>query len=275
MKLDDAVVLEHSACGAGYRLLLLRAPAVAPVVAPGQFVHVQVPGLDGAVLRRPFSVYRADGDRLGILYKVVGRGTAVLAGAQPGARLSVIGPLGNGFPLDPGAGRLPVLVAGGYGVAPLSLLAARLPAPGAVFIGGATAADLLCVGEFGTLGWEVHLATEDGSRGVTGRVTVALDAWLETAPAGVVFYACGPDGLLRAVGDRALARGEKAWLSLDKHMGCGVGACLACVQRIREADGTEAWKRVCRDGPVFEAREVVWDAPAPPAGVARAGRTCA
>jgi len=259
MRLETSVVVAHAEGAAGYRILELRSPAIAAAVQPGQFVHLQVPGLEDTALRRPFSVFRAAGERFSVLYKTVGRGTAALARVAPGQELSVLGPLGNGFPLDP-RGAQPVLVAGGYGVAPLCFLAARLPMRGTAFVGGASRPDLLCLEDFAAAGWTTHCATEDGSAGARGLVTAALDEWLAAGPhtPPPVFYVCGPDGLLKAVGERAIAGGWRAWLSLDRHLGCGVGACLACVQRVRRPDGSTGWARVCRDGPVFEAREIVW-----------------
>lgn len=256
----EAVVLEHRDYAAGYRLLVLEAPGIAGAVSAGQFVHVRVPRLEASVLRRPFSVFRADETGIAILYKAVGHGTRVLAQVPEGTAVSLIGPLGNGFPPCP-AGVAPVLVAGGYGVAPLYLLAGRSSTQGALFVGGRTEADILCRAEFEELGWNVHVATEDGSLGVKGMVTDALDAWLTGGSPDRPFhiYACGPDGMLRAVGEKAVAGGIQAWLSLDKHMGCGVGACLACVQKVRDGDGQVRWTRVCKDGPVFDAREVVWE----------------
>jgi dihydroorotate dehydrogenase electron transfer subunit len=119
------------------------------------------------------------------------------------------------------------------------------------------------------MGWEVRVATEDGSVGQTGLVTDALDRWLEERGDGAAapeFYACGPDGMLREVARRAARRGWTAWVSLERRMGCGVGACLTCVARVR-AGGREQWARVCRDGPVFRADEVLWDeGEAAPAG---------
>ncbi len=261
MRVEQATVLDHAEAAGGYNLLTLHAPGIVPGVLPGQFVHLRVPRLEQSVLRRPFSIYRADDEKLGLLYKQIGAGTRALAEVRPGDTVSLVGPLGNGFPL-PGAGAAIGLVAGGYGVAPLRLLASRLDTTGTVFIGGRTAADILCVDDFTALGWDVHVTTEDGSLGRAGRVTVALDDWLpaHAAPGAAQLYACGPDGLLKAVGARAIDAGHTAWLSLDKRMGCGVGACLACVQRIRMPDGAVRWKRVCKDGPIFEAREIVWDA---------------
>lgn len=259
MQIEDSTVIEQSAIKGGYNVIVFEAPGIAGSIFPGQFIHLRIPGLQDAVLRRPFSVYRSGGSELSILYKEVGKGTAAMKALEKGSVVSLMGPLGNGFPLDTGA-CTPVLVAGGYGVAPLSHLAGQLESMGMVFIGGRTADDVLCVDDFKRLGWDIHIATDDGSLGAKGVVTEILDSWLKERDDGVdpVFYACGPDGMLKAVGYIALAGGWQAWLSLDKHMGCGVGACLACVQKLRKEDGSEKWGRVCKDGPIFESREIVW-----------------
>jgi dihydroorotate dehydrogenase electron transfer subunit len=258
MRLEQATVLSHTAAGSLYRVLDLRAPLTAAEARPGQFVHVQIPNLQGSLLRRPFSLYAAGDATLRILYKVVGTGTRALTVLRPGQEVSLLGPLGNGFPMDRPSG-VPALVAGGYGVAPLCFLARRLPTKGVVFIGGASADHILCADEFRALGWDVRVTTEDGSAGVRGLVTAAMDAWTAErgGGAGVELYACGPDGMLKAVATRAASLGVQAWLSMDRHMGCGAGVCLACVQRIRR-DGREQWIRVCKDGPVLDAREIVW-----------------
>jgi dihydroorotate dehydrogenase electron transfer subunit len=252
------LLAQHTLTG-DYRLLELDAAAIVQAAQPGQFVHLRVTGLDQTALRRPFSIYRAEGNVLSLIYKTVGRGTSRLAQLAAGDSVGLIGPLGNGFPREL-AGRVPVLVAGGYGVAPLSFLARRLGGKGVLLVGGRTAADVLCTADFRDLGWEVQVATQDGSLGEQGLVTVLLDRWLAAhPPERAELYACGPDGLLRAVTERARSAGCRAWLSLDKHMVCGVGACLACVQNLRRADGSTWIGRVCHDGPVFEANEIVWD----------------
>ena len=254
---ETALILSIRPLAQGYQVLTLAAPAIAAEAKPGQFVHVRVPSLDAARLRRPFSIYDADPvtGRLHILYKTVGLGTRHLAALPVGTELPVLGPIGRPFPLNPEG--IPYLIGGGYGVAPLWFLASRLPRKGILFVGGRTAADILETDRFEEAGWEVRIATQDGSRGTMGLVTAPLDAALADKPQAEL-YACGPDGMLRAVGERAIAAGIKGWLSLDKHMVCGVGACLACVQKIRREDGAEVLARVCVDGPVFEAREIVW-----------------
>lgn len=257
MTQEKATVLEHRAYQGEYRLLKLAAPAIGPQVKPGQFVHLRVPRLEQAVLRRPFSVFKADADGLSILYKAVGKGTEALKTVAPGETADLLGPLGNGFP---GLSKdIPVLVAGGYGNAALYLLAAALPRKGVAFFGGRTAADILCVDEFAALGWDVRVTTDDGSLGMKGLVTDALDPWLaEQGAGGLEIFACGPNGMLKAVGDRAVARGMTAWLSLDRNMACGVGACLTCVIKLKTAAGWE-WKRCCKDGPVFNATDILWE----------------
>jgi len=259
MQLEDARIILHQPAAGGYRRIVFEASEIADQTRPGQFVHLRVPTLPDTALRRPFSICLASEGTIHILYKEVGIGTAALAALPEGTTVSLIGPLGNGFPV-PAADALPLLVGGGYGVAPLLFLATSLKRPGILFVGGRTAADILLTDEFTALGWEVQIATEDGSRGTTGLVTTALDTWLDQhGQQPAEWFACGPDGLLRAVGDRAIAHNCRAWLSLDKHMGCGIGACLACVQRLQRPDGSQYLGRVCRDGPIFEAREIVWE----------------
>lgn len=262
MHLYEATVLKHELSGGGYRRIVFEAPRCADEAQPGQFVHIRIPGLPAAALRRPFSICMAEEDRITILYKTVGIGTEAMSRLVAGDKVSLLGPLGNGFPLDIGE-RFPVLVGGGYGIAPLLFLASRLPRKGVVFAGGRSKEDLLLEKDFRDLGWDYRVATDDGSAGVRGFVTDALDVWDAGVERGnCELFACGPDGMLRAVAERARAWGNlPAWLSMDKHMGCGVGACLACVQTLRSADGAEELMRVCNDGPVFAAAEIVWGKP--------------
>lgn len=252
---DEATrVLRHEEIGSGYRYLELDAPGIAAEVAPGQFVHVRVATLEDSALRRPFSVFDAEGGVLKLLYKTVGRGTRALNLVKPGDTLRVLGPLGKGFPRAC-RGRA-LLVGGGYGVAPLHFLAKRLAGAASVFIGGRTKDDLLAVENFKALGVETHLATNDGSAGYKGFVTGPLDEAINALRAkGEAFelFTCGPDGLLKAVSDRAVSLGVPGWISVDRHMICGVGACFACIQKTIRGNA-----RCCADGPVFEAKELIW-----------------
>ena len=252
-------VASHEEIGSGYRYLVLEAPKMAEAVVPGQFVHVRVPALEPSALRRPFSVFDAEDGRVTLLYKTVGRGTAALNAAKAGDEIRVLGPLGHGFPLK--CDGVPLFVGGGYGVAPLYFLAkcfvraAGLPRP-KLFIGGRTKADLLAVERFRELGVEVFTATNDGSDGVKGLVTDPLDdelAQLRHEGRQFELFACGPDPMLKAVAMRATGTGAKGWISMDRHMICGVGACYACVQRTVRGNS-----RCCIEGPVFAAADLVW-----------------
>lgn len=258
---ENAEVLEHEEIQGGYNLLIMRAPSIAPAVKPGQFVHVQIPHLGEAILRRPFSVFRADGDKLAILYKDVGKGTRTLTYLRHGETLSLVGPLGRGYPaMTPG--HFPILVAGGYGMAALYLCARNMPVKGVAFFGGRSKADILCVKEFEALGWTVHVTTDDGTLGLKGKVTDALDAWMagDGLNKNPEFFVCGPSGMLKAVAGRALEHKWLAWVSVDNNMGCGVGACLTCVLKVHgEQAGDWTWARACREGPVFKAEEIIWE----------------
>ena len=267
---EKTTVVQHEMFQGQYRLLRVAAPQIGPQVQPGQFVHLKVPRLENAVLRRPFSVFKADDEGLSILYATVGMGTEALNSVQPGEPVDLLGPLGTGFPplrSSSFAGQatdgdvIPVLVAGGYGNAALYLQAKKLPVKGVAFFGGRSAEDILCVDEFKALGWDVRVTTDDGSLGTKGLVTAALDPWLEEQKEkdqALEIFSCGPNPMLKAVGARALEKGITAWLSMDRNMACGVGACLTCVIKRKTETGWE-WARCCKDGPVFNAEEILWD----------------
>ena len=240
-----------------YFRLVARAPEIAPLVQPGQFAHVRVPPMKEALLRRPFSIFQVAGETLSIFYKAIGYGTEVLSKMRPGEELSAIGPLGHGFTIPRPGAETPLLVAGGYGMAAMYLLAERSPQKGIVFVGGRRRADILCEDEFRALGWEVRAATEDGSHGEKGFVTQPLLAELRRAQAGRKLFACGPTPMLKAVGQLAEEFNLPAELSMDEHMCCGMGVCLACVIPIKSGDSWE-YQRTCTEGPVFDARKIAW-----------------
>jgi dihydroorotate dehydrogenase electron transfer subunit len=259
LQTETASVIEQRSLGGDYRVLEFASSKVAPRVKPGQFIHLRVDERNELVLRRPFSVFKTGKKSLAILYKIVGRGTQILARLRPGDRAGIMGPLGNGFPL-PASQTFPLLAAGGYGAAALYLLAQQARKKGIIFIGGATADDILCADDFKKIGWKVKIATEDGAAGQKGLATDILTEYLseKSKMRQMALYACGPMGMLKAVAEIAVKNGQKAWLSLDRRMGCGVGACLGCVQKVKDGKSWK-WARVCRDGPVFECRQIVWE----------------
>lgn len=211
---------------------------------PGQFVNI---ALDGMFLRRPISVCDSTADSLTLLYKVVGKGTAAMSGMAPGETLDVLTGLGKGFNVDADTVK-PLLVGGGIGVAPLYYLAKTLIAAGkpvSVILGFNKADETIYRNEFEELGAKVVIATADGSEGVRGFVTDAL---------GEVdydyFYACGPMPMLRALEKVVTTEGE---VSLEERMGCGTGICMGC-----SCHTVLGARRVCKDGPVFSRREIIW-----------------
>ena len=246
-----------------YFRLVLHAPQITPLIQPGQFAHVRILPLKDALLRRPFSIFQVAGDTFSILYKTVGQGTDVLSRMRAGEELSVIAPLGHGFPVPPAGGEIPLLVAGGYGMAAMFLLGQRSPQKGIVFVGGRRRADILCEKDFATIGWEVRATTEDGSHGEKGLVTQPLLAEIQNSRFKIQNYklfACGPTPMLRAVAKIAEDFNLPAELSMDEHMCCGVGTCLACVIKVKAGDGWE-YQRTCTEGPVFDARKILWEIP--------------
>ena len=243
-----------------YFRLVLRAPQIVPFIQPGQFAHVRIPSPSDALLRRPFSIFQVEGGTFSILYKTVGKGTDALSRMRAGGELSVIAPLGHGFTVPDAGGETPLLVAGGYGMAAMFLLAQRSPQKGIVFAGGRRRVDILCEQEFAALGWDVRATTEDGSHGEKGLVTQPLLAELRNPKSEIrnpKLFACGPTPMLKAVGKIAEDLNLPAEISADEHMCCGVGVCLTCVLPVKTAGGWE-YQRTCTEGPVFDSRAIAW-----------------
>jgi dihydroorotate dehydrogenase electron transfer subunit len=282
VKLLDARLLDSQEILPGQFLQTYDAPWLAAGALAGQFVHVRTPDWSGLVLRRPFSINTADKvtGRVSIHFRVTGKGTEWLARMRPGETAEMLGPLGRGFELDPRSRHL-LLVAGGLGMAgvrPLVDIAINEGRRVAVLFGAASAAEVY---PSALLPDEVEylVATDDGSLGHHGRVTELVpdyEAWADQA------FACGPTPMLAAMAKLAKGRDDrlgvarlgrkrganpdpmgspgarrKAWLqvSMEQTMGCAVGACLGCV-----VIGVQGPQRVCREGPVFAADEIDWEA---------------
>lgn len=249
-------VLANERIAEGVGLLDMHAPHTAVSIAPGQFVHLRVSEGADFILRRPFSVHRADGERLEILYQVLGRGTRELSAKQPRDAMDLIGPLGHGWDMPEGLTHA-LLVAGGLGAAPLGMLAERLAERGVavtVAQGAPTAQRLVARTLFQDVSRRYEAATDDGSTGAMGFVTALSDRLIASERPDIV-YCCGPEAMQRIVAEQAAAAGVPCQVSLERLMACGVGACLSCVVSTHEG-----LKRACCDGPVFDASEVLWDA---------------
>ncbi|WP_026507766.1 dihydroorotate dehydrogenase electron transfer subunit [Butyrivibrio sp. MC2013] len=229
---------------------------------PGQFAGIYT-GDGSMLLPRPISICGADKEQgiLRFVYRIQGKGTAFFSGLKEGDRLDILGPLGNGYPIEEAVGKRAVLIGGGIGVPPLLEMAKRLSeldadkAPSAIdIVMGYRDSETFLSDEFKKYG-NLIIATDDGSVGVHGTVT---DALKEKAVTDGVIYACGPMPMLRGLASYAGEHEMKAYISLEEHMACGVGACLGCIVKTREVDGHSHVKnaRICTDGPVFDAEEL-------------------
>jgi dihydroorotate dehydrogenase electron transfer subunit len=242
------------------RIVVFERPAGFPDAAPGQFVSVRVSDTITPLLRRPYSIMDLAEGEIELLVKVVGQGSALLAGASTGTVMELVGPLGAAVFPDPGTGPA-VFVAGGTGLAPMIFAARtwrrrRLLGPADLVSGAACGDELLtalCEADFTA----VHGATIDGSCGFTGDAVELLESLVDCGTiAGGVLYSCGPAGMVRALERRAAGSFSRHWTSLEAVMACGVGACRGCIVPMLGG----ALKAVCSDGTVFDASEIDWEA---------------
>ena len=214
------------------------------ITASGQFVNVK---LEGKFLRRPISVCDCENGVLTLVYKVVGKGTEDMSRMKAGDRLDILTGLGNGYDLAP-AGDRPLLLGGGVGVPPMYMLAKQLRAMGksvSVILGFNTRDEIFYEEEFRALGCDVTVATADGSYGVRGFVTNAMEGMEYT-----YFYTCGPEPMLKAVYGASATEGQ---FSFEERMGCGFGACMGC-----SCKTVTGYKRICKEGPVLRKEEILW-----------------
>jgi len=260
-----------------YRMSLV-CPPVAERIVPGQFVMVRLPGVVDPLFGRALALYdlvRDSEDRpigLHLVYRVVGRVTGRLARLAPGDRLELWGPLGNGFAPEP-VGHL-LMVAGGIGLTPFLALGLEAlgrcrygnparPAPWAQKVsfcyGERTAALLAPVEEFRQAGIDVYLSTEDGSVGHRGLVTDLIEPIAAPSAPDCRIVCCGPEPMMAATAQIARRLGLPCQASLERPMACGLGLCFSCVVRVRDAAGGWDYRRVCVDGPVLDAHQILWD----------------
>jgi dihydroorotate dehydrogenase electron transfer subunit len=270
-----ATVAFNRPVSSAYLHLGLSAPAFPGTFRAGEFVMIRPPWVGDPFLPRAFSIYRISGGGgatksraegslpvIEILYKVLGKGTQYLSRMEPSQEVEVLGPFGNAFAL-PGDLTLAVLVAGGIGVPPIAALAAQMRNAECgmrnveVFLGGKTSEDILCVKDFEGAGASVHVTTEDGSLGTRGLVTDLLRPFLITHhESRFTIYTCGPPGMLAAVARLAEEFAVPCQVSVEANMACGFGACMGCAIEVKAE--VKTYKLVCKDGPVFDSREIRW-----------------
>ncbi len=225
-----------------YKMIL--AGDTSAIKAPGQFINIQI---EETFLRRPISICDYDESTITIIYKCVGKGTIALAKYEAGKELDVLVGLGNGYSLMDGEHQ--VVIGGGVGVPPMYRLAKELLAKGvkvSAILGFNKKEEIFYEEEFKKLGCDVYVTTVDGSYGIKGFVTNALDT-LDFS----YYYACGPKPMLRAIGKGNYGKGQ---MSFEEKMGCGFGACMGCTCKTKHGN-----KRICKEGPVLESEEVLWE----------------
>ena len=262
----DAKILENREIAPERYKMVLSAPQIARQTKPGQFIHVRVSKSFPPLLRRPFSVHRLEGQKIELLYRVVGEGTKILSGKKKGEYLDILGPLGNGYRLPSATSKVSdiILVAGGTGVASLLFLAESISVPDSelsilVLIGAKSREELLSEGDFRRLGCRVEVATENGTKGYKGLVSNLLEKFLPLSgdKSKPLVFACGPTEMLKRIGEISRRHRFPCQVSLEERLACGVGACLGCV--VKAKGSTYTYKRVCKDGPVFNAGELIWE----------------
>lgn len=252
-----AEIEENRVLNENHNLLSLKTPHSLTAPSPGQFFMLEVSKGRDPLLKRAFSLFRRTEEGFEILYRIKGRGTAILRDMKAGTAVEVLGPLGNGYP-PPLPGEVPLIIAGGIGVASVFPLAQQLLGDAFVFYGARGEKELFLTDQLQKIYRELVVCTDDGSCGVRGNVVDVLHKFMDDnplVPGGrvPVIYACGPHPMLKGIAASAAAYGIKAYVSLEEHMACGVGACLGCVVKTKAG-----YKRVCKEGPIFDSEEIVW-----------------
>lgn len=249
-----STILQQECIGTDIYSLWLDAPEIASQAKPGQFISVYSND-SGRVLPRPISICEIDKEKgaLRIVYRIAGKGTAEFSAMKPGETLEILGPLGNGFPMEIIKGKRVFMMGGGIGVPPMVQTAKEAEAEVTV-IAGYRNSEIFLKEELEANGTLV-IATEDGSVGTKGNV---MDAIRENHLEADVIFACGPTPMLRAIKTYAEENGILCYISMEEKMACGVGACLACVCKSKDVDHHSHVhnKRICKDGPVFLSTEV-------------------
>lgn len=259
------IVLQEKV-GPEHYMMRVYAPELTGLAKPGQFVHVRCSNVADPLLRRPISLHGIDYEHgtVSLLYQVVGRGTQLLAEMKTGDEIDIMGPLGRGFSVPDGIENV-LVIGGGIGVAPLFPLVQALKhykVKQTVLLGARTADYVIGTTQLAKLDVKVEVATDDGSLGHHGFVTDLAEKYMKLAKPDY-FYACGPNPMLKQLLKVAGNHSLDGQVSLEERMGCGVGACLACVCKTKAAGGRTAedfeYKKVCNEGPVFGAGEVIID----------------
>ena len=257
----DAKIISNKKISEKYFLVTFLGDKIARKSLPGQFVMVKVDN-EKTFLRRPFSICSTGEKTFSILFKVVGIGTEILSKRKVGGTLNIIGPLGNGYHFPLSTSHFPIFVAGGTGIASLLFLASKIKSPQKpiALLGFKTKSEILFETEFKKLGCEVIVSTEDGSYGKKGFITDIFKKFLLSTSYSLLpaVYACGPKPMLKKIAEISKKHKLKCYVSLEEKMACGIGACMGCVVRTQMNADEFEYKKVCKDGTVFDAKEIIW-----------------
>ena len=266
-----AEIIRNEKIAEDHFLVTLHFPRAGNLIKPGQFFNVKVKEGTAPLLRRPLGVHDVQKNTLQMLYKKIGPATTILSHKRKNETLDILGPLGNGFKFNSSLGNRPspvILVAGGHGAAPLFYLAKSLIKKGikkqniSIVMGASTKKHIMAQSKFVKLGLKVFIATEDGSKGHKGLVTDLLtnimrrtkdDRRYATDDMRPTIFACGPNPMLKAVANIAGKYKVPCQVSMEGYMGCGTGMCMGCA-----VNTTKGNKLVCKDGPVFNAEDIIW-----------------
>jgi dihydroorotate dehydrogenase electron transfer subunit len=256
-RLFKATVVENKQIINNHYLITLHPLEKIQKPKPGNFFMLSVgSGLD-PLLKRPLSIHRLVNGGFQHLYRLVGKGTDMLSKRRPGDTLEILGPLGNSFPV-PKANDKMILVAGGLGIAPVFSIAEKYSKrKPLLFYGAKTINEVLCINELKSIGIDPVLSSDDGTVGKKGNIVNVLKKYLvkqSSSNTRCVIYACGPGPMLKSISALSEKHNVSSYIALEQTMACGLGTCLGCV-----VSTTAGYKRVCREGPVFPAEEIVWD----------------
>lgn len=268
MKQIKAKVISNREIKPSYFKMAMNVAGLEEEVKAGQFINIRVTECSGVLLRKPLSIYsycRKSGS-LEVLYRTVGRGTEALSRKRRGEELDIIAPLGNGYELPAGPEPV-VLVGGGTGAASLYFLAETLAGAGfsdvRALIGARDKENIICEKDFLKTGCKVRIATDDGSRGFRGVITELFRSIVPGMKPSTAVYTCGPKPMLSSVAGISKKFKLRCQVSLEEYMACGVGACMSCVVKTKKQSGSGGkqfvYRRVCKDGPVFDGPEVIWE----------------
>jgi len=237
---------------------------------PGQFVMIRIAGLNDPFLSRPISIYSFSRGKyfctMELLYRVVGKGTQILAGLIKSSQVEINGPLGSSFKMSADKKQI-IFIAGGIGIAPLSLLAEQLCRKSSsskqsmsFYLGAQTANAIVGLDKIKKLCYQIQICTDDGSMGRNGLVTDAFQKDMKKySTADTMIYTCGPKAMVRTLSKILHGSKFQCQASLEERMACGTGACMGCAVAIKDDKGILTYKRVCADGPVFDIRQIVWE----------------